>query len=242
MSAFLVLRFEAPLMSFGAVVVDQKNPTWRHPSLSQVTGLLANALGWDHADADRLQALQDNLLVGARTDAPGERLLDFQTVELGQKAGDFEWLQAGWTTRGAIMERAGGPEARLGTHIRYREYLADARYTVVVGLRQPGVPSLDDLEAALAEPARPLFFGRKPCLPSGPILQGRVEATNVLQALSRAPGAVAGAEVWWPDGEGELDDARLLRVPDLRDWTNQIHSGRRRVRHGRLLAGGVSDG
>ena len=41
----LLLRLEAPLMSFGSVLVDKRGPTDRHPGTALITGLLANALG-----------------------------------------------------------------------------------------------------------------------------------------------------------------------------------------------------
>src|SRR5580658_1595422 len=48
--------------------------------------------------------------------------------------------------------------------------------SVAVALREIGSPpTLDDLAAALAEPARSLFLGRKPCLPSRPVVGGFVD-------------------------------------------------------------------
>ena len=72
----LLLRFDAPLMSFGDVRVDARGPIRDHPGLGQVTGLLANALGYDHAEADRLTRLQDRLCLASRCDRPGERRQD----------------------------------------------------------------------------------------------------------------------------------------------------------------------
>ena len=40
----LVLRFDAPLMSFGGVMVDQHGVIDRFPGTAMLTGLLANAL------------------------------------------------------------------------------------------------------------------------------------------------------------------------------------------------------
>ena len=62
-----------------------------------LTGLLANALGWDHRDADSLERLQDRLRFASRLDRAGHPLVDYQTVDLGQ-----DWMRpenAGWTTR-----------------------------------------------------------------------------------------------------------------------------------------------
>jgi len=97
----LLLRFDAPLMSFGAVVVDQLNPTWRFPGTSMLAGLLGNAMGWDHRDTPMLQNLQQRLRFAARWDAEPEPLTDYQTVDLGQ---DF-MVSTGWTTRGYREDR-----------------------------------------------------------------------------------------------------------------------------------------
>jgi CRISPR system Cascade subunit CasD len=57
-ASFLVLRLEAPLMAFGGPIVDQIGPTRSFPGQAQITGLLGNALGYHHHDADALEALQ----------------------------------------------------------------------------------------------------------------------------------------------------------------------------------------
>lgn len=230
----LLLRFDAPLMSFGAVVVDQYHPIWRFPGTAMLTGLLANALGWDHRHTDKLQALQQRLRFAARWDAEPELLTDYQTVDLGQ---DF-LIGTGWTTRGHREDRKGGTAA-TGTHIRFRDHWANGVATVAVALDGQGAPSLDDLAQALRYPARPLFFGRKPCLPAAPILLGRRQAAGVRAALAAEPLAPIGArrrprrvEALWPldEGEGSHADERY----DLRDWANNIHLGSRRYAVGFL--------
>lgn len=195
----LLLRFDAPLMSFGGVMVDQHGPTERFPGLSLLAGLCGNALGYSHADADQLEALQARLEYAARWDIEPEALLDYHTVDLGQA----HLREPGWTTHGEAEHRGGGPDAKFGTHIRYRHYWANGVMTVALRLlpaaaqdsSRPGVqdlscttpPSLDDLAAALQTPARPLFLGRKTCLPAAPIFLKQVEADNVLDALRHLP-------------------------------------------------------
>ena len=53
----LVLRLDAPLMSFGGVIVDHHNVTERFPGLSLFAGLFANALGWTHGEGDKIGSL-----------------------------------------------------------------------------------------------------------------------------------------------------------------------------------------
>ncbi|WP_037412859.1 type I-E CRISPR-associated protein Cas5/CasD [Silanimonas lenta] len=224
----LLLRLDAPLMSFGAVVVDQNHPVWRFPGVAMLTGLLGNALGWDHRDTDRLQSLQDRLRFAARWDAEPELLTDYQTVDLGQ---DF-MIGTGWTTRGRREDRGKGA-ATTGTHIRYRDHWANGVATIALALDGEGEPGLAALEQALRCPARPLFLGRKPCLPAGPLLLGRRKAEGVRAALAAEPLADIGPRrrpgripALWP-----LDEAQGAQVEERyapRDWRNNIHRGTER--------------
>lgn len=221
----LILRFDAPLMSFGAVVVDQNNPTWRFPGTSMLTGLLGNALGWDHRDADKLQTLQNRLRFAARWDAEPEALADYQTVDLGQSF----MVDTGWTTRGKREDRKGGP-ASTGTHIRYRDYWANGLATVALSLAGEGDPNLEDIEQALRRPARPLFIGRKPCLPAAPLLVGRRQAEGLKAALAAEPLADIGPRhrperipALWPlDEEAAANTQERF---DRRSWRDNIHIG-----------------
>lgn len=230
----LILRFDAPLMSFGAVVVDQLNPTWRFPGKSMLVGLLGNALGWDHRDVDRLQALQERLRFAARWDAEPSPLTDYQTVDLGQPC----LVDTGWTTRGRREDRKGG-SAATSTHQRWRDYWANGVTTVALTLDGEGAPTLDDLEQALKVPARPLFIGRKPCLPAAPILVSRRQAPGVKAALSAEPLAEIGPRrrpqaipAIWPldEGPGQGTEERF----DRRDWRHNIHRGAQRYAVGLL--------
>ncbi|MFN7183514.1 MAG: type I-E CRISPR-associated protein Cas5/CasD [Thermomonas haemolytica] len=224
----LLLRLNAPLMSFGAVVVDQNHPVWRFPSVAMLTGILGNALGWDHRDTGRLQSLQDRLRFAARWDAEPELLTDYQTVDLGQ---DF-MIGTGWTTRGHREDRGKGA-ATTGTHIRYRDHWANGVATVALALDGEGDPDLAVLEQALRFPARPLFIGRKPCLPAGPLLLGRRTADGVRAALAAEPLADIGPRrrpgripALWPLDEGEGSQAEERYA--TRDWRNNIHRGTER--------------
>ncbi len=232
----LILRFDAPLMSFGGVQVDQRGVIREFPAQSMITGLLANALGYEHRDWPRLERLQERIRYAARRDRAGRRIMDFQTVDLGQ-----DFLLRGWTTRGAPESRGGGP-AREGTHIRQRHYLADALYTVAVALEPAAEePTVGTVESALNEPERPLFLGRKGCLPAAPLVIARVSSATVLEALAVAPRATDRGDggdavlAWWPSDDADTElGSRLVPVTDERDWANQIHVGRRFVREGRL--------
>ena len=243
----LVLRLEAPLMSFGGVIVDQHGFIERFPGGAMLVGLVANALGWRHGDFARLQGLQERLCHAARWDVPPTRIVDYHTVDLGQE----KMRHPGWTSRGVPEHRAGGPDARFGTHIRHRHYWADGLMTVAMALEGDGRPGLEEVLAALQRPARPLFLGRKTCLPSRPLLDPRPvrEGPDLLQILRAVPlwqrdgtaaGASAEVEACWPAEHGvpEGVHGELRRVYDLRDWANQLPADCRERVEGRIEVAG----
>jgi len=231
MTQHLLVRLRAPLIAFGGETIDNHGVIRDFPALSMVTGLFANALGWDRGDADQHNRLQARLVMGARLDADGARLVDFQTAQL--QAND-----QGWTTWGVVEERAGGAASYSGPHLRYRHYHADMNALLALRLDPADeAPTLADLAHALDKPARPLFFGRKNCLPTERLMAGWVEADNILQALQRAePKPPDEVRMQWPDGEGRLTDTpdRPLDVCDERNWTSGVHGGWRPVREGAL--------
>lgn len=228
----LVMHLDAPMMAFGGVLVDGKGPTEPAPGASLLTGLLGNALGLRHGDVEALQRLQDRLVFAARLDRAGSLMVDFHTVDLGQD----HLVDTGWTTRGAVEGRDGG-SASEGTHIRRRQYWCDRVMTVALALAPADeAPDLDALAAALRRPARPLFIGRKPCLPSRPLFAGFVEADDVMDAALRAPWPAGvrrpsqPVELWGPTDEATTDGHTLIGR-DLRQWAIQQHAGRRLIRH-----------
>ncbi len=253
---WLVLRLEAPLVAFGGVTIDAVGVTRDFPAASMLTGLFANALGWSRTRAAAHQALQDRLVFGARRERadPGGILTDSQNAQL-------EPRERGWTTRGRPEERGGGGQ---GIHRRRRDYHPDACVRLVVrlaasgqapGPETPGLeaPDLDTLAAALERPARPLFIGRKPCLPSHPIWTPGAEVTapTVHAALALLPplapldpleDAGTAAPPWpalWPAGEGPETGAgvdRVTALADLRNWRTGLHGGTRLVVEGRIGA------
>jgi CRISPR system Cascade subunit CasD len=244
MREHLLLLLEAPLQSWGSTVVDAYGPVDDYPPATLVVGLLANALGYDRTDADKLEALQRRLVMAAAVMRRGERLTDQQNAKLDKN-------DRGWTTRGRPEGRAGGAGSYDSPHRRFRDYHADALALVALRLDPAGEqPDLDALTEALDWPKRPLFLGRKPCLPSRRILFGRHEASNACEALElavpqlRATGAIAPAlalkpvegpwDARWPEGEDDRPNSRQVEVCDDRDFRNGIPVGLRRRRVGAI--------
>lgn len=258
---WLVVRLEAPLVAFGGVIIDHIGVTFDFPALSALTGLFANALGYDRTERQAHQDLQDRLIFAARREREPiiGVLRDIQNVQ------GLDQEKRGWTTRGVPEERGGGSLASI--HRRERDYHPDSAVILVVTLRDAErAPTLDMLADALDCPARPLFIGRKPCLPSHPLRCRLKDGTSFVDASSayaalRGLGDVTESRpsnkhdaktqlrALWPsdDGPTSTDAAlgafvdRTLALADRRNWLSGLHGGTRSVVEGRIaIAGGSS--
>lgn len=235
MPRHLLIRLSSPLIAFGGETIDNFGVIRDFPALSMVTGMIANALGWDRGNDCLHNRLQTRLRMGARLEGQSQYLREYQTAELYED-------DAGWTTFGQLEGRAKSPSYSMAkngrkslTLQRYRDYHTDL--TALLALRLEPTdesPTLDEVAHALDRPQRPLFIGRKPCLPVGRLVAGWVEADSVLQVLQLAPLANSANRLraQWPDGEGQLPGDRLVDVCDERNWTSGVHGGWRLVREG----------
>ncbi len=221
--AWLHLRLSAPLLAFGGVAIDHVGPTRDFPSASALTGLFANALGWRRDDRPAHQALQDRMVFGALNARPGRVLTDNQNARLGAK-------DRGWTTWGRPDERAGATYD--SPHRRRRDYLADHDCRVVLRLTPGDGPALEALAEALDRPARPLFIGRKSCVPSVPLFAGWIEAASVQAALLAL--GLSGPALWPVEEAEAAGIGTAIDVADLRNWRSGLHAGHRRVVAGRI--------
>ena len=236
----LILRLDTPLMSFGGVVIDNFGDTDDWPSASLLVGIIGNALGYRRTDREDLQALQARLVFACRADCEGERVRDFQAAALNKN-------DKGWTTHGQPEGRDGGAKTYMGKHLRYRFYWTDRVITVALRLQPAeGDPTLDQVAKALDYPARPLFIGRKPCLPTAPLLVGQGSGESALDAVAKVP-AMAAIE----QRQRQVDHIafalvhdrphpfvrgqhREVRVSGRRNWVSDVHSGEQRWLEGRL--------
>lgn len=233
--SWLVLKLEAPLLAFGGVTIDQLGVTRDFPAISMLTGLLANALGWRREEWEKHQALQDRLVFACRWDRrDASALTDTQNAQLAKN-------DRGWTTWGQPEGRGG--DSYNAPHRRFRDYHTDASMIVTLSVRPADeTPTLDELAAALDRPARPIFIGRKPCLPSAPLRQKDfVVAPTAYQALQRVPapdGDAVAMRALWPADNGPTDGQEVHRIIDLQDlriWRTGLHGGSRKVVEGIVL-------
>lgn len=271
MTPHLILTLEAPAMSFGGEAIDNRGVVRDFPARSMLTGLIANALGWDRTEGDRLDALQAQIEFASVRLRDGRRRQDYQTARLFER-------DAGWTTRGSPEGRASSPsftwdrdwEAARGirakslTHQRFRDFDADALVLVALSLAGEDDPDLDAVARALARPERPLFLGRKPSLPSGPICDPvRIAAPTPVDALFHRIASMgwqgAARASWAPSPEdapgrsrhlgrtdggpsgveaitlrGTIATERRARAADERRHRTGVHGGSREIAEGLL--------
>ena len=245
----LILNLEAPLMAFGGETIDHLGVIRPFPAVSMLTGLLANALGWRRIERERHQALQDQLVFAARIDrepAGNGRLTEYQTVQMADSIDLFvrnnRWV-IGWTTRGAPDRRAGDLGSAGSGHLSPINdgvpRLLGRYETWTIALRlypADGELNLEGLAEALEEPARPLFIGRKPCLPSERLFAGFSEGDTALSALLAWPlsdpsGDSEEVRTMWPMKEGVpgIEPSQTNMVTDERNWVSGLHGGGRTV-------------
>ena len=223
----LILLFDAPLTAFGAAA-GRGGASLPFPGRSQLAGLFGNALGFDHAETNRLQRLQDRMRTAAVMLREGEDIVDKVTAS------------------GVFRTPDGGRRCRANATLLVSVSFSPADET----------PTVFSVAEAIEYPARPLFIGRKFCLPAVPPYAGILGAANPLSAL------VAGMELprvierrrlgpgrepetlfaEWPAGDpipGRLSavqtgDDEPVVVLDGRNWASTAREGGREVRRDRL--------
>ena len=144
----VVMLLTGPLQSWGGPAPGvYERPTDAMPSLSALVGIIANALG--RCRHDPIDDLADGATLAVRADRPGTVLNDFHTV--------------GTAGRYALAADTG--KQLRNPVVTNRMYLSDAAFLAVYEPPDGGI-SADDVFSALLQPARPLYFGRRSCVPA----------------------------------------------------------------------------
>jgi len=179
----LLLRLAAPLQAWGVASRHNTRTTELAPTKSGVVGLIANAMGRHRADpVDDLAALR----FGVRVDRPGELIVDYHTVSGASHAPGDAADQRLPTADGKRLSLA------ASTKVTVRHYLCDAVF--VVGL-EGEQSKLEEVEAALRRPRRPLYLGRRSCPPTPPLVLARADGADLLRALSEVESPAHGRNI-----------------------------------------------
>jgi CRISPR system Cascade subunit CasD len=159
-TAWLALRLEAPLQSWGFEDRFSRRKTGLLPTKSALLGLCCAALGAGRGSEEekgwmpKLNKLE--LLTIAIPRVVEERPLTVRRME------DYHTVQNTRTADGKIKE----------THITHRTYLNDAAFAAIL---YGSAVTLRALAAAIADPVWGIWLGRKACIPSAPVLVGVFE-------------------------------------------------------------------
>ena len=174
--ATLLLKFIAPMQSWGSRSRFDVRDTEREPTKSGVLGLVAAALG-----RDRAEPIEDlaGLRLGVRVDREGVVRYDFQTAQEVIRASvpRDQWLRA---------RQKGKTTGTQDTVTSRRYYLAEAAF--LVGL-EGNMELLRSIEDALKQPRWTLFLGRKGYLPAEPVYfpHGGLREVPLEEALAAEP-------------------------------------------------------
>ncbi len=165
-------------------------------------------------------------------------LRDYQNAHLGS----YKMSKRPWTSLWTLEERTSGDIKAI--HQTERYYWSDGVLTAVLLFERR--EWAEECAQATRQPARPLFYGRKCCIPAAPLWRAAIEAPDVTAALLRVPVAEVDArrcglgdatqvtlEADVPD-DGALGErpCSYCDVPAGMDMRNRVHVGlerRRRV-------------
>jgi CRISPR system Cascade subunit CasD len=170
-SQYLLLWLEAPLQSWGADSRFGRRDSLPFPTKSGIAGMLLCALGASGEQTGllaRLAPLRQTVISFLKAGTkPAEReplLRDFQMVGSGYDGADP------WGVLHVPKTADGGKAVGGGTKMTYRYYLQDARFAATVEVPEDIAESL---AVALQNPAYDLYLGRKNCVPTEFVFQGR---------------------------------------------------------------------
>jgi CRISPR system Cascade subunit CasD len=187
--AYLALRLEGPLQSWGSDSQYNRRNTGLMPTKSAIAGMCCAALGLNRGsdgERDFLISFAKTKMTaiaiprnGVKEELPVRRLQDYHTV-----GGGYD--PAKLSERGNITVSAddGKPRAKNGQSLAvltHRQYLTDASFGVVLEGERP---LLEQISEALKNPVWGVWLGRKACVPTAPVLAGLKDAeTDALQLL-----------------------------------------------------------
>jgi CRISPR system Cascade subunit CasD len=217
MTPVVLLRFEAPMMSFGAARIDAYDRAGAIPTASMITGLFGAALGIPRRTPAMLQAMQDAIRIAVAVERQGRILEDYQTADLGKP------FMRGpmWTIECRPVSRAGS--AIEDKRQQWRQYIADGAVLAAVSIGDGFPVAVPQLQEAMEYPAHPLCIGRVNCPPATMIWQG-VAQGDMLDALRKLCPRAEEYVLPVPEYAPEMGDL-LVTVNGRKDWKTDRHIG-----------------
>ncbi len=155
--AWLSLRLEGPLQSWGVDSQYNRRSTGLMPTKSAVAGMCCAALGVDRGSEEERQILSKFTELRMTSIAVPRKVRD-RDLDV-RRLQDYHTIQGTRKADGSLKD----------CHITQRQYLTDAGYCVLLF---GTVTFCHELAEALSDPKWGIWLGRKTCIPSAPVLVG----------------------------------------------------------------------
>jgi CRISPR system Cascade subunit CasD len=179
---YLALRLEGPLQAWGVDSQYSCRNTTLMPSRSAIAGMICAALGLDRGSKNEKEFLVEFEALSMLTISIPRQISKRKAGEICKKVlpvrrlNDYHTVQNTKTASGSSKD----------CHITQRQYLTDAAFGVLLTGKTLTILKIAE---ALADPIWGIWFGRKSCIPSAPVLAGikssREECLKLL--LGNAP-------------------------------------------------------
>lgn len=165
-TAYLALRLEGPLQSWGFDSQYNRRNTGLLPTKSAILGMCCAALGVPRGSEEEKALLEQCVGLRLLTVAV-PRLLKYgeKFAELSvRRITDYHTVQNTKTASGGTKD----------THLTYRQYLCDASFACVLCGNAKLVNRLakDERGQGLVNPVWGIWLGRKACIPTTPVFAG----------------------------------------------------------------------
>ena len=165
-TAYLALRLEGPLQSWGFNSQYNRRNTGLLPTKSAVLGMCCAALGIPRGSEEEKVFLER--CVGLRlltVSIPRSLKFGNKSAELPvRRTSDYHTVQNTKTASGATKD----------THLTYRQYLCDASFACLLSGNTELINRLakDEKGQGLENPVWGIWLGRKACIPTAPVFAG----------------------------------------------------------------------
>ncbi len=165
-SAYLALRLEGPLQSWGFDSQYNRRNTGLLPTKSAILGMCCAALGVPRGSEEEKALLEQCVGLRLLTVAiPRSLKYGEKSAELSvRRITDYHTVQNTKTASGNTKD----------THLTYRQYLCDAAFACVLSGNAKLIHRLvkDECGQGLENPVWGIWLGRKACIPTAPVFAG----------------------------------------------------------------------
>ncbi|HMV55237.1 MAG TPA: type I-E CRISPR-associated protein Cas5/CasD [Rhodocyclaceae bacterium] len=219
MDSFLILKLAGPLQAWGGHTFEDFRPSHDFPTRSGLLGLLGACLGVRRDDRAGLLGLAQSLRFAVRADRrtladrwhPAAELQRLGSERYAKLHGKPLSAQRFTDFHTVLDARTVGGGVRDNPVVSRREYLADAVFTVAVGLLPQASIALDALADAVRRPVFTPVLGRRACPLARPLFETIVQAVSLTAALD----AIVPHTGLIHTEEADADGLPQLRVRDV---------------------------